>query len=518
MTRSVQAAGSLWVDYDPGPDHLALTSDIRVDAAVVGGGMAGLCTARELARSGRTVALLEADRVAHGVTGHTTAKVSVLQGLAYSRIRKARGADAARQYAESQQDAVTHIRHLTERLGIDCDLETAAACTYVTDPTHRGHLRDEADAAREAGLDVAWVEKTPLPFPVEAALQLEDQVQFHPRKFLLGVAADLLRGGGRIYERTRVTDLHEGTPCKLTTSAGHTVEATDVVVATHYPVFDRGLLFTRLEPKREVVVAGPVPAEGHIPEGMYLTEDSNTRSFRTAPHDDGRVLIVTGEKFTPGDPKDPGAARHFQILTEWAQRSFTGFAITRRWATQDTFSTDHVPYVGRLHPLSGHTYVATGFGGWGLSGGMAAARLLTSRIVNGRARWAGLYDPARFHPLSEGPEILRLGARTAKHLVTDRLPGGFADSVDDIGPGSGAVLRGRGTGPQAVHRDEAGRLHRVSARCTHLGCVVHFSEAEAAWECPCHGSRFDVDGAVLEGPAVHPLTPYGEEGEEGSRA
>ncbi|MFD7233203.1 FAD-dependent oxidoreductase [Streptomyces sp. NPDC059881] len=516
MTLSGQSGGSLWVDYDPGPEYPSLTSDIRVDVAVIGAGMAGLCTARELSRSGNMVALLEADRIAYGVSGHTTAKVSALQGLAYSRIRKTRGDDAARQYAESQQDAVAYLRQLAEELGVDCDLEPVTAYTYVTDPDRREELREEADAAQVAGLDARYVEKTPLPFPVSAAVRLDDQAQFHPRKFLLGIAADLTRNGGRIFERTRVTDLKEGVPCRLTTSAGHAIEATDVVVATHYPVFDRGLLFTRLEPKREVVVAGPVPPECLAPEGMFLTDEDNTRSIRTAPHDEGRMLIVTGEKFTPGDPKDQGAAWHFQVLTDWACRHFKDFAVTRRWATQDTFSTDHVPYVGRLHPRGDHTYVATGFGGWGLSGGMMAARLLSSLVTGTPSPWAGLYDPARFHPLAEGPSMLRLGAKTARHLVADRLPGGHADSVDDIGPGQGAVLRSKGEGLQAVHRDASGTLHRLSARCTHLGCIVHFNEAEAAWECPCHGSRFDVNGTVLQGPAVHPLESYNhdQEGEE----
>jgi glycine/D-amino acid oxidase-like deaminating enzyme/nitrite reductase/ring-hydroxylating ferredoxin subunit len=487
-----------------------------VDVAVIGGGMAGLCAARELARSGRTVALLEADRIAYGVTGHTTAKVSALQGSVYSRIRKTRGDDAARQYAESQQDAVAYVRQSAAELGIDCDLEPAAAYTYATDPKRRGEMRREADAARAAGLDARYVEEVPLPIPVSGAVRLDDQLQFHPRKFLLGIAADLIRNGGRILERTRVTDLDEGTPCKLTSSDGHTVDATDVVVATHYPVFDRGLLFTRLEPKREVVVAGPLPPEGLAPEGMFLTEENNTRSIRSAPHDEhGRMLIITGEKFTPGDPKDRGAAWHFQVLTDWARNHFADFAVTHRWAAQDTFSADHVPFVGRLHPRADHAYVATGFGGWGLSGGMMAARLLTSLVTDSPSPWADLYDPARFHPLAEGTSMLRLGAKTARHLVADRLPGGHADSVDDIAPGQGAVIRGDGEGPQAVHRDTSGTLHRVSARCTHLGCIVHFNEAEAAWECPCHGSRFDVNGSVLQGPAVHPLESYDQGGEGG---
>ncbi|MFF3322427.1 FAD-dependent oxidoreductase [Streptomyces sp. NPDC002889] len=512
MTVSGHSAGSLWMEYDPGPAYPLLQGDIRVDVAVVGGGIAGISAAWELAQAGRTVALVEADRIAHGVTGHTTAKLSALQGVAYSRIRKARGAVGARQYAASQQDAVGHVQRLSDQLGIDCDLERTAAYTYVTDPAHAEDMRHEAEVARAAGLDAVYVEETPLPFPVAAAVRLDDQVQFHPRKYLLALAADLVRRGGKIFERSRVTDLREGDPCRLTTSAGHTVHAEDVVVATHYPVFDRALLFTRLEPKREAVVAGPLPPDSPVPDGMFLTEENNTRSLRTAPHDGhGRLLIVTGEKFTPGAPKD-GAAAHFETLAQWAGTHFKDFTVTHRWATQDNFSTDHVPYVGRLHPMADHAYVATGFGGWGLSGGVMSGRLLAAMITDSPPSWSGLYDPARLHPLHEGPKMLRLGAKTAKHLVGDRLPGGHADSVDEIGPGEGAVLRSRGEGPLAVSRDASGAPHCVSARCTHLGCIVHFNEAESAWECPCHGSRFDMDGGVLQGPAVHPLGPRDVDG------
>ncbi|MFC5801904.1 FAD-dependent oxidoreductase [Streptomyces formicae] len=508
MAATAQTAGSLWTQYDPGPEYPALTSDIRMDAAVIGGGMAGICAAWELTRTGRRVALVEADRIAFGVTGHTTAKLSALQGTAYSSIRRTRGAVCAQQYAASQQAAVEHVRRLAEDLGLDCEMELTDAYTYVTDPEHTDGIEEEADAARAAGLDAAYVDDVPLPFPTAAAVRLGGQMQFHPRKFLLGLAAELVRHGGRIYERSRVTDLLEGRPCRLTTSAGHTVRADDVVVATHYPVFDRALLFTRLEPKREVVVAGPLPPGSHFPDGMFLTAEDNTRSLRTAPQDgQGRMLIVTGEKFTPGDRKDVGAAARFAALSRWARERVADFTVTHRWAAQDNFTTDHVPYVGRLHPLSDHCYVATGFGGWGLSGGVMSGRLLAGLITGTPSPWSELYEPARLHPLTEVPALLRLQAKAAKHFVGDRLPGGRADTVDDIGPGAGAVLRGRGEGPQAVHRDASGALHRVSARCTHLGCIVHFNEAETTWECPCHGSRFGVDGDVLQGPAVHPLEP-----------
>ncbi|MFD9968624.1 FAD-dependent oxidoreductase [Streptomyces sp. NPDC059011] len=505
MAISERPAGSLWAEYDPGPEYPALHENVRADVAVVGGGIAGLSTAWELVRAGRQVVLVEADRIARGVTGHTSAKVSALQGTAYSRIRSTRGPDAARLYADSQADAVRHVAAVAQQLGVDCDLGHVPACTYVTRRAQADRMCREAEAAAEAGLAVSLLRNVDLPVPAAAAVRLDDQVQFHPRKYLLALAADFVRRGGTIVERTRVTGLDEGDPCRLTTSAGRTVDARDVVVCTHYPIFDRALLFTRLEPVREVVVAGPLPPGGAEPVGMLLTEEQGTRSVRTAPHEShGRMLVVTGEKFTPGDPKDAGAAAHFDRLEHWAKQHFGDFAVTHRWATQDAFSTDHVPYVGRLHPLTRRVHVATGFGGWGMSGGVMAGRLLAEQLTGGSSPWAGLYDPVRLHP-SDAPNAMRLWAKTAKHLVGDRLPGGHADSVDDIPPGGGAVVRGSHGGLHAVHRDASGRLHRLSARCTHLGCIVHFNDAETAWECPCHGSRFDVDGEVLQGPAVRPL-------------
>ncbi|GGU38820.1 FAD-dependent oxidoreductase [Streptomyces lavendofoliae] len=512
--ESGSGSGSLWMEYAPGPARPAVDGPVETEVAVVGGGIAGLCTAWELARAGHQVVLLEADRVASGVTGHTTAKLSALHGMVYADIARIHGRRAARLYAHSQQIAIDKVAEVSEELGIDCDLERLPAYTYTVDPDKAGQLREEAEAAREAGLDATYETDVPLPFPVVGAVRVENQAQFHPRKYLLALAADLEVLGGRIFERTRVTGLREGTPCELTTSAGHTIRAREVVVATHYPVFDRALLFTRLEPKRELVVAGPLPA-GQDPGGMFLTWDDNTRSVRTAPlgEDGRRMLIVTGEKFTPGAVGEGEVGEHYEKLSSWAREHFDGVELTHRWATQDNVTTDHVPYVGRLHAGSRHVYVATGFAGWGMSNGVMAGDLIASRIRGREPAWTSLYDPVRLHPVREAPAMLRLQAQVAKHFIGDRVPGAHADSTDDIPRGGGAVVRVGGR-RLAVHRDEAGSLHAVSARCTHLGCVVHFNDEECAWECPCHGSRFDVDGKVVQGPAVRPLEKMDvEEGE-----
>jgi glycine/D-amino acid oxidase-like deaminating enzyme/nitrite reductase/ring-hydroxylating ferredoxin subunit len=492
---------SYWLDSTPATAYPTLTSDVEVDVAVIGGGIAGVCAGWELAAAGRSVAVLEADRILTGVTGYTTAKLSALHTLTYAKIAKTFGKDAARLYAQSQQAAVERAVTLSAELGIDCDLERVPAFTYAESEAGIQQVREEVDAAREAGLDASFVTDTGLPFPIAGAVRVENQAQFHPRKYLLGLAKDLTRRGGRIFERTRVVGLEERKPCRVTTEQGHTVVAGNVVVATHYPVFDRAMLFARLSPRRELVVAGPVSAD-RDPGGIYITPEQNTRSVRTASYRDGqRLLIVTGEHFTPGTAD---VTERFQRLLTWTADRFPDVGIAYRWAAQDNSTTDGVPFVGPLHPGADHVHVATGFGGWGMSTGIMAGHLLAAAVAGDRIPWADLYDPRRLHPLREAGPMLKLQAEVARHFVGDRIRASHVDTLEEITAGSGAVIR-LGGEQCAVYRDENGTVHALSARCTHLGCIVHFNDAERAWECPCHGSRFGVDGSVIQGPANKPL-------------
>ncbi|MFF5138984.1 FAD-dependent oxidoreductase [Streptomyces sp. NPDC013157] len=497
---------SYWIETAPGGEPAPPpATDISVDVAVVGGGVAGLSTAWELTRRGREVAVLEAGRIAGGVTGYTTAKLTALHTLVYDHLRRTRGREGARLYAESQSAAIRRAAETVADLGIDCDWEEAAACTYAENERGVAQVRAEAEAAREAGLPAEFVNGTELPYPVAGAVRVTGQAQFHPVRYLHALAADLRGRGGTVHEGTRVTGLTEGEPCVLSTDAGIEVRAREVVVATHYPVFDRALLFTRLSPRRELVVAGPIDANV-APRDMYITPEQNTRSVRSAPFTDGqRLLIVTGEHFTPGAPGTADVEERLARLTAWAADRFPGLTITHRWATQDNDSTDSVPLVGPLHPGSHHTYVATGFGGWGLSGGIMAGRLISDLIEGREVEWARLYDPRRLGSVvREGGSFLKHQAHVVKHFVGDRLPPVTAPAADDLTPGDGVVIRVGGH-RCAVHRDDSGQLHAVSARCTHLGCLVAFNRAEQAWECPCHGSRFAPDGSILQGPAVRPL-------------
>ncbi|MET9397103.1 FAD-dependent oxidoreductase [Kitasatospora sp. NPDC002965] len=485
----------------------SLTAPAETDVVVVGAGIAGLSTAWELSRAGLKVVVLEAGRIAAGVTGHTTGKVTALHASVYSRLRSRHGEGAARLYAASQSAALKRIVEVAEELAVDCEIERRPAFTYGEDPSSVEALHAEVTAARDAGLDAAFVTDTGLPFPVAGAVRVEEQAQFHPLKYLRALADDLTAHGGRIYENTRVTALDAGEPCRLTTASGATATARHVVVATHHPVFDHALLSARLTQHRDLVIAGPVPAD-QDPQGMYITSESGKRSVRTAPAPDGtRLLIVTGEAFTPGDGEDTEV--RYARLRSWTEERFPGFRTTHRWAAQDNSSTDTLPLIGRLRPGAEHVYTATGFAGWGMTGGVVAGQLLTSLITaTPHPAWAQLYDPHRpGATLRTAPEILKAQWDAGKHFVKDRLEtlgDGTNGPVAALRPGEGTVVRADGK-PCAVHRDDQGALHAVSAVCTHLGCLVAFNNAERTWECPCHGSRFAVDGEVLQGPALHPL-------------
>jgi len=468
-----------------------------VDVAIVGGGIAGLSTALELCERGRSVAVLERDRIATGITGKSTAKLTSQHGLIYSHLRAEFGPQQATQYARRQQNAIEAVEERIDDLGIDCGFERVPSYLYSND---RAEIEREVEAATAAGLPATFVTSVP-PFErAQAAVRFDEQAWFHPRRYLLAVADELRANvDASVYEQTPVTDVEPGQPCHVRTESG-SVTARQVVIATAFPIVDRAGYFARLHPKRSYVLG--LRLEGPHPDGMYYRSGDPYRSVRTHHGEDGPLLLVGGENHKTG--QGGPTRKRYERLLEWARERFSIESVAYRWSTQDYVPADKVPLVGRLGPGSETVYVATGFRGWGMTNGISAGALLADLLTGERPAAADLFDPLRFTPTTSLGTTLTENADAASQFATDWARTLLAPDLTSLEPGEGRILR-KGGRPVACARDADGDLHAVSAVCSHMACLVDWNDAECSWDCPCHGSRFSPDGEVLEGPATDRL-------------
>jgi glycine/D-amino acid oxidase-like deaminating enzyme/nitrite reductase/ring-hydroxylating ferredoxin subunit len=490
---------SLWLDTaQPGTGRPPLEGERRVEVAVVGAGITGMTAALLLARAGRSVAVVDQSIVASGTTGHSTAKVTSQHGLSYALLRLMHGADAARTYGAAMEAAKERIAGFVEE-GIDCGFRRRAAYLYASAGWQRPLIQREADAAAQAGLPSTFVEATPLPYEVQGAVRFDNQAEFDPRRYVLGLTRRLEEAGGAVFEGTRARRVHESDPCRVETERG-TLIADDVVVATLMPFLDRGGFFARAFPSRSYVVTARL--SGPPPDGMFINAGPPIRSLRAHPFEGDELLLVGGEGHHVGSSK--AQPERYETLIEFARRHWDVRSIEHRWSTQDYTPDDQVLYAGRLHLRSRHVFVATGLKKWGITGGTVAAMLISDAILGRENEWAGLFSSTRVRPLQAGARFTFENARVGVRFFSDRLTQRGGRPIEDLEPGEGAIVSAGGK-KVAGFRDDRGGLHAVSTRCAHLGCQVAWNAAERSWDCPCHGSRFDVDGEILNGPAVRPL-------------
>jgi glycine/D-amino acid oxidase-like deaminating enzyme/nitrite reductase/ring-hydroxylating ferredoxin subunit len=497
MTAATAGGSSVWIDSAHGqPEHPSLVGDVHADTAVIGGGIVGITTALLLQEAGVRVVLLEADRLARGVTAYTTAKVTSQHGVIYSKLRSRHGVEAARVYAEANERGLAWIAERVERHRIDCDLRRRQAITYVTSSQRRSEIETEVEAAREAGLAADLVEDTPLPYAVGAAVRFGDQAEFHPRRYLLGLAGQL---DCEIFERSRALALEYGDKCTVRTPNGRVI-ADQVVVATHYPFLDRALAFPRVYAQRSYAICARVV--GPPPEGMFISADKPTRSIRSVPLAGEELLLVGGEGHAVGRGGDTG--KRYERLEDFAREHFEVRSVEHRFSTQDGVTADGLPYVGKLNPFTGRAFMATGFAKWGITNGTAAAMILGDLVVGRDNPWSSTFDPNRLTLRASARKLVTENVQVAAHLVGDRVTNPGLGSLDHLEPGEGRIVR-MGREKVAAYRDEDDGLVAVSPTCTHLFCQLNWNRAERSWDCPCHGSRFAPDGEVLQGPAVRGL-------------
>ncbi|MFZ0140918.1 MAG: FAD-dependent oxidoreductase [Aeromicrobium sp.] len=484
---------SLWLDRTLVPSTNPLPE--RVDDLVVGAGLTGLTAALLMARAGRQVAVVEARHVGAVTTGNTTGKVSLLQGTKLSQMLRLQSKAVVEAYVGANLEGQQWLLRFCADHGVP--VQTRDAITYAADESEVDAARREHDAAQTVGLDVRWVDRLDVPFPFHGGTLLPDQAQFDPMDVLEALVAQLHAHGGTVHEGSRVVAVSKHGRPRATLEDESTVEAEHVILATGTPMLDRGLYFAKVEPLRSYALAFDT---ADIPDGMFLSAGSATRSIRDALAPGRRKLVVGGNGHTVG--RVDSELQHLDDLRAWTERHFPAAVETHAWSAQDYRSHDGIPYVGQLPLGRGHIHLATGFDKWGMTNGVAAARNLTARILGDKPSWAGPLGRRVTRPTGAF-NIVRtnagVGVAAARSLVGVDLTG------VDAHPAEGEGVVGRdGVLPTAVSTVD-GRTCAVSAVCTHLGGLLSWNDAEKSWDCPLHGSRFAPDGSVLEGPASKPL-------------
>lgn len=474
---------SLWKKTTNFSHQSALSGDLEVEVAVLGGGIAGILTAYLLGQHNIDAVVLEASHLFSGQTGNTTAKITSQHGLCYNALIQNVGMDKARQYAEANQHAISQYFKIAQEVGADCDLKELPACVYSNVAVEP--LRREAAAARSLGLDAAFIEACALPLPHLGAVSFSGQAQFHPLKFLGTLAKHL-----RVFENTRAIAV-EGD--RIHTSQG-TVRAKHIVFATHYPFINvPGWYFLRMHQERSYVLA---LENAWTPDAMYYGADADGLSLRAA---EGALLLGAGGHRTG----ENSAGGRYEMLAAQAQSAFPESHAIARWSAQDCITLDGIPYIGRFSPSQPNWYVATGFGKWGMTSSMVAAEIISGMIVGETPKWAEVFSPSRFNLSASAKNLATQTAQSFKGL--SRAVFSFPrEALDELAPGRGGIVEVQGE-RLGVYREPDGTVHAIRPRCPHLGCELSWNPDETSWDCPCHGSRFHFDGSLLDNPAQENL-------------
>ena len=467
---------SIWTKSCRLKERTSLDGDIKTDVAVIGGGMAGILTAWELENAGVRTVVLEAERVGGGQTRNTTAKITSQHGMFCSEFLDKKGKETAEKYVRANEEAVREYKRIVKEKQIDCNLEETDSYVYSSDEEA---LEKETEAAVMLGVDVSLERKTEIPVICAGAVRFKDQAQFHPMKFIGALAENLT-----VYENTPVRTVEDNL---LRTPMG-SVEADKIIFATHYPFVNfPGMHFLRMHQERSYVLA--LEGAGKI-RGMYIGDGPDALSFRQF----GKYLLLGGMGHRTGEMDGSSYTK----LREQAERLYPGSQEIACWSAQDCITADRIPFIGQYSLEKPDWYIASGFQKWGMTSSMVSALLLKD-LVCGRANpYTEVFTPDRFSA-EEIPQIAKDTGRALKGLTKRffHLPG---ETINMIEPGHAAVVETT-EGRAGVYRSEDGQIYQVDVVCPHLGCRLVWNQDERSWDCPCHGSRFDYRGNLLNGPA-----------------
>jgi len=471
----------------------------QADVVIIGAGITGLSTALQLQQQGKSCILIEANNIGFGTTGGTTAHLNTFFDTPYNKVIKNFSLQKAELLFQSAKEAMAIIKDNAAGFGIDCNLEDTTGYLFSLNAKQDEELDDIVVAGKKVGLEINFINDSPFPIPYLKIASIENQAQFHPLKYIIGLARAFERAGGTIVQNCMVTNITGDEMLTIETSQ-FTIKATHAVYATHIPP-GVNLLHFRCVPYRSYAIAVKLK-NNNYPLALGYDMQDPYHYYRTQEIDGEQFLIAGGEDHKTGHEENTGAC--FRRLESYVKSYFEVDKIVYRWSSQYFEPADGLPYIGYLPGSNSNIFVATGYGGNGMTYSSIAAKIISDMIIEGKSEYQELFDPSRLKPVAGFANFVTEAAEVVKEFVEKKISKQKINELSDIAAGEAKVVKYEGH-HIGLYKDELHNIYAVNAACTHIKCTIAWNNAEKTWDCPCHGSRFSYAGKVLTGPAQQPL-------------
>ena len=491
---------SLWIETTQNEIKLnSLEKDEETEVCVIGGGLFGLTTAYYLTLLGKKVIVLEKGEIGEKASGNTTGKITSQHGLFYDHLIKDFGEKYAHKYLEANEQGIKNIKEIIENEKIECDFSEKNAYVYTLKQDEIIDIEKEVEAVKKLGKDAKLVTQTELPFKIKAAIEFEGQAQFHPRKYMIGLAKSILKEN-KIYNFTTVTDVKKEVEKFTVYTDKGIVSAQHVVLATHYPIINMpGFHFTKMYQSTSYIIA--IETNSKLPQGMYINDKPPIYSFRTAQYKGKEILLIGGSDHKTGEPVTDDSK--YTDLEKKAKELYPDCKVLFRWNTRDCISLDKIPYIGEFSNLMKNMYIGTGFKKWGMAFSNIAAKIVTDKIMGKENKYEEIFNSTRLDAIKNRWEVKNMIKQSVESIALNKMKI-EPHNIEDIENDNGAIIQIEGNNI-GVYKDKEGNIYAVNPVCSHLGCLLSWNNLDKTWDCPCHGSRFDYKGRNLYEPAIKDL-------------
>ena len=495
---------SLWLDSSStNIKSCSIDKNTICDVCIIGAGITGLSCGYYLSKKGLNVTILDKFDIGTRASGNTTAKITYQHNLIYDYLINSKSEKFALAYLDSNKKAISNIKSIINEEQIDCDFEIVSNYVYTTRQEELPKIQKEIEALHTLSEEVEFVTQSELPFKIAGGLKNKNQAQFHPRKYMLGLANCILRNGGNIYTNTTVRDIKRENSNYLINANDYVVQSKCVIIATHFPFINfPGFYFSKMYQSTSYIIA--VDTHSKLFDGMYINPTEPIYSFRTANYNGKKILLIAGADHKTGYA--PDLNKSYDLLENETKKYYPNSEILFRWNTRDCISLDKIPYIGEFSNFIPNVYVATGFNKWGMTSANIAANILTDKILGKDNKYAFVFDSNRLEPIKNRGEIKNIANQVFKSFISNRIKVPEAD-LEEIKNDNGGIIKIDGTNV-GIYKDTSGNIFAINPTCTHLGCLLTWNNLDKTWDCPCHGSRFNFKGENIYDPAFKNLEKF----------